>query len=307
MKRFLSSLAAAAFLALTSLSAPAADGGAASNAPNLEERTVTLNNGAVMPTVGLGTALQSNEETAESVYVALKNGYRLLDTAGIYGNEVGVGQGLKRAIAEGIVKREDVFITTKLWPDHFNIESVDESLKRLDVAYVDLLLLHWPFGDNVQGYKVLEQALAEGKTRTIGLSNFSQETIEDLLKQFKTKPAVVQLETHIFNQQNEMREYLKKYGAFVMSWYPFGGRDNVKLVLENETVVNIAKAHNKSAAQVVLRWHLQSGFVVIPGASNPDYIKENIDIFDFELSEEEMAQIRALNQDKAFYDLRRGR
>ena len=307
MKRFLSSLAAAAFLALTSLSAPAADGVAASNAPNLEKRTVTLNNGVVMPTVGLGTALQSNEETAESVYVALKNGYRLLDTAGIYGNEVGVGQGLKRAIAEGIVKREDVFITTKLWPDHFNIESVDESLKRLDVAYVDLLLLHWPFGDNVQGYKVLEQALAEGKTRTIGLSNFSQETIEDLLKQFKTKPAVVQLETHIFNQQNEMREYLKKYGAFVMSWYPFGGRDNVKLVLENETVVNIAKAHNKSAAQVVLRWHLQSGFVVIPGASNPDYIKENIDIFDFELSEEEMAQIRALNQDKAFYDLRRGR
>lgn len=307
MKRFLSSLAAAAFLALTALSAPADDGSANSNAPNLEERTVTLNNGAVMPTVGLGTALQSNEETAESVYVALKNGYRLLDTAGIYGNEVGVGQGLKRAIAEGIVKREDVFITTKLWPDHFNIESVDESLKRLDVAYVDLLLLHWPFGDNVQGYKVLEQALAEGKTRTIGLSNFSQETIEDLLKQFKTKPAVVQLETHIFNQQNEMREYLKKYGAFVMSWYPFGGRDNVKLVLENETVVNIAKAHNKSAAQVVLRWHLQSGFVVIPGASNPDYIKENIDIFDFELSEEEMAQIRALNQDKAFYDLRRGR
>ena len=307
MKRFLSSLAAAAFLALTALSAPADDGSANSNAPNLEERTVTLNNGAVMPTVGLGTALQSNEETAESVYVALKNGYRLLDTAGIYGNEVGVGQGLKRAIAEGIVKREDVFITTKLWPDHFNIESVDESLKRLDVEYVDLLLLHWPFGDNVQGYKVLEQALAEGKTRTIGLSNFSQETIEDLLKQFKTKPAVVQLETHIFNQQNEMREYLKKYGAFVMSWYPFGGRDNVKLVLENETVVNIAKAHNKSAAQVVLRWHLQSGFVVIPGASNPDYIKENIDIFDFELSEEEMAQIRALNQDKAFYDLRRGR
>ena len=307
MKRFLSSLAAAAFLALTALSAPADDGSANSNAPNLEERTVTLNNGAVMPTVGLGTALQSNEETAESVYVALKNGYRLLDTAGIYGNEVGVGQGLKRAIAEGIVKREDVFITTKLWPDHFNIESVDESLKRLDVEYVDLLLLHWPFGDNVQGYKVLEQALAEGKTRTIGLSNFSQETIEDLLKQFKTKPAVVQLETHIFNQQNEMREYLKKYGAFVMSWYPFGGRANVKLVLENETVVNIAKAHNKSAAQVVLRWHLQSGFVVIPGASNPDYIKENIDIFDFELSEEEMAQIRALNQDKAFYDLRRGR
>ena len=307
MKRFLSSLAAVAFLALTALSAPADDGSANSNAPNLEERTVTLNNGVVMPTVGLGTALQSNEETAESVYVALKNGYRLLDTAGIYGNEVGVGQGLKRAIAEGIVKREDVFITTKLWPDHFNIESVDESLKRLDVAYVDLLLLHWPFGDNVQGYKVLEQALAEGKTRTTGLSNFSQETIEDLLKQFKTKPAVVQLETHIFNQQNEMREYLKKYGAFVMSWYPFGGRDNVKLVLENETVVNIAKAHNKSAAQVVLRWHLQSGFVVIPGASNPDYIKENIDIFDFELSEEEMAQIRALNQDKAFYDLRRGR
>lgn len=307
MKRFLSSLAAAAFLALTALSAPADDGSANSNAPNLEERTVTLNNGAIMPTVGLGTALQSNEETAESVYVALKNGYRLLDTAGIYGNEVGVGQGLKRAIAEGIVKREDVFITTKLWPDHFNMESVNESLKRLDVAYVDLLLLHWPFGDNVQGYKVLEQALAEGKTRTIGLSNFSQETIEDLLKQFKTKPAVVQLETHIFNQQNEMREYLKKYGAFVMSWYPFGGRDNVKLVLENETVVNIAKAHNKSAAQVVLRWHLQSGFVVIPGASNPDYIKENIDIFDFELSEEEMAQIRALNQDKAFYDLRRGR
>ena len=307
MKRILSSLAAAAFLALTALSARADDGSANSNAPNLEERTVTLNNGAVMPTVGLGTALQSNEETAESVYVALKNGYRLLDTAGIYGNEVGVGQGLKRAIAEGIVKREDVFITTKLWPDHFNIESVDESLKRLDVEYVDLLLLHWPFGDNVQGYKVLEQALAEGKTRTIGLSNFSQETIEDLLKQFKTKPAVVQLETHIFNQQNEMREYLKKYGAFVMSWYPFGGRDNVKLVLENETVVNIAKAHNKSAAQVVLRWHLQSGFVVIPGASNPDYIKENIDIFDFELSEEEMAQIRALNQDKAFYDLRRGR
>ncbi len=307
MKRFLSSLTAAAFLALTVLSAPADDGSANSNAPNLEIRTVTLNNGAVMPTVGLGTALQSNEETAESVYVALKNGYRLLDTAGIYGNEVGVGQGLKRAIAEGIVKREDVFITTKLWPDHFNIESVDESLKRLDVEYVDLLLLHWPFGDNVQGYKVLEQALAEGKTRTIGLSNFNQETIEDLLKQFKTKPAVVQLETHIFNQQNEMREYLKKYGAFVMSWYPFGGRDNIKLVLGNETIVKIAKAHNKTAAQVVLRWHIQSGYVVIPGASNADYIKENIEIFDFELSEEEMAQIRALNQDKAFYDLRRGR
>ncbi len=301
MAKSIFTFASALCVLFFSVSAFAADEAAKAAAPNLEKGTVTLNNGVEMPLLGLGTFMQSNEQAAESAYIALKDGYRLIDTAAAYNNEVGVGQGLKRAIDEGIVKREDVFITTKLWPNNYNMGGIDRALEKLGVDYIDLLLLHQPFGDYVEGYKAMEQALADGKVRAIGLSNFNQNQIEELMKATKIKPAVLQVETHIFNQQIATREYLDKYGTALMCWYPLGGRGNTERVLGNETVVKIAKAHNKSAAQIVLRWHVQDAHIAIPGATNPDYIKENIEIYDFELSEEEMNEIRALNQDAPFF------
>ena len=268
---------------------------------DLEKGTVLLNNGIEMPVVGIGTFTLTSEQASDSVYWALGDGYSLIDTAAAYGNEEGVGQGIKRAIDEGLVKREDIFVTTKLWFDNYTMEGIDAALERLDLEYIDLLLLHQPMGDYIGGYKAMEQAVEQGKVRCIGISNFSQEQFEEIMAIATIPPAINQVETHPYNQQLEMIDYMDKYGTVIEAWFPLGGRGHTQELFANETISGIAEAHGKSSAQVILRWHLQAGHIAIPGSNNPDHIKENIDIFDFELSEEEMEQMSALNTAVPFF------
>lgn len=268
---------------------------------DLENGTVLLNNGIEMPIVGIGTFTLTNEQASDSVYWALGDGYSLIDTAAAYGNEEGVGQGIKRAIEEGLVEREDIFVTTKLWFDNYTMEGIDAALERLDLEYIDLLLLHQPMGDYIGGYKAMEQAVEQGKVRCIGISNFSQEQFEEIMAIATISPAINQVETHPYNQQLEMIDYMDKYGTVIEAWFPLSGRGHTQELFANETIAGIAEAHGKSSAQVILRWHLQAGHIAIPGSNNPDHIKENIEIFDFELSEEEMEQMSALNTAVPFF------
>lgn len=272
------------------------------NAFDFETRTVTLNNGVEMPIYGIGTYALSVEEAEESVYWALQAGARLIDTAHAYNNEVGVGRGIQRAIDDGIVTREEIFVTTKLWPDNYNAEGIELALNNLGLDYIDLLLLHQPMGDYRGGYRAMEQAYRDGKLRAIGLSNFSDEQFAAMAAEMDILPAVLQVETHLHNQQVAMKGFLDQYGTVLEAWYPLGGRGNTQTYLLDATVNAIAEAHGKSAAQIILRWHLQDGHVAIPGSHNPDHIRENTELFDFELSDEEMAQLRALNLDQAYFD-----
>ena len=265
---------------------------------DFESKTVLLNSGYEMPILGLGTWTQDDETAENSVYSALKDGYRLIDTAQYYGNETGVGNGLKRAIADGIVTREDVFITTKVMPSNYSraFESIDDSLKRLDVEYIDLMLIHQSGSGDTEVYKALCQGVKDGKLRSIGISNYyTPEEYERVTAEGGIKPAVVQNENHPFYQNNEFKEYVAKYGTVVESWYPFGGRGHTQDLFGNETIMDIADAHGKTSAQIILRWHLQAGYVTIPGSQNPDHILENFSIFDFELSDEEMQRMADLH------------
>ncbi len=268
---------------------------------DLENGTVLLNNGIEMPIVGIGTFTLTNEQASDSVYWALGDGYSLIDTAAAYGNEEGVGQGIKRAIDEGLVKREDIFVTTKLWFDNYTMEGIDAALERLDLEYIDLLLLHQPMGDYISGYQAMEQAVEQGKVRCIGVSNFSEQQFEEIMAIAAIPPAVNQIETHPYNQQLSMMKYMDKYGTVTEAWFPLGGRGHTQELFANETISGIAEAHGKSSAQVILRWHLQAGHIAIPGSNNPDHIKENIEIFDFELSEDEMKQMSALDTAVPFF------
>ena len=265
---------------------------------NFETRTVTLNSGYEMPILGLGTWTQSNEETANSVYYALENGYRLIDTAQYYGNEYGVGKGLRRAIDNGIVTREEVFITTKIMPSSYNnaYNSIDESLERLGVDYIDLLLIHQPGTNDEAVYKAMEQGVRDGKIRSIGISNYyTKEEIDEVLSYATITPAVIQNENHIYYQNTELQEYVSKYGIIIESWYPFGGRGHTSYNFNNETIKSIATKYNKTSAQIILRWQLQALYIVIPGSSNLDHILENYSIFDFELDDEDMKNIANIN------------
>lgn len=270
---------------------------------NFDTKTVTLNSGYEMPIIGLGTWTQNDEETANSVYYALEDGYRLIDTAQYYGNERGVGEGLRRAIDDGIVTREEVFITTKIMPSSYNnaYNSIDESLERLGVDYIDLLLIHQPGSNDEEVYKAMEQGVYDGKVKSIGISNYyTKEEIDEVLSYATIVPAVIQNENHIYYQNTDLKEYVSQYGIIIESWYPFGGRGHTSENFNNEVIRDIATKYNKTSAQIILRWQLQAGYIVIPGSSNPDYILENYSIFDFSLNEEDMKNIADINKNQRY-------
>ena len=270
---------------------------------DFKKRTVKLNNGIEMPILGIGVFMLSPEQAENSVYNALKDGYRLIDTAHIYGNEEAVG----RAVKKSGVPRKEIFITSKLWTADFpNAErEIDSMLKRLDTDYIDLLLLHHPADYDKEAYKAMEKAVKEGKVKSIGLSNYYEKEFEEIMKIATITPAVVQNEVHIYNQGEEFKNYLSKYGTVVEAWYPLGGRDRygrggTQTLFNDSVIQNLSKKYGKSPAQILLRWHLQDGNIAIPGSSNPSHIKENIDIFDFELTNEDMQAIRNLNKNRRF-------
>ena len=257
---------------------------------------VNLNNGQRCPVVGIGTFMLSPAQAEKSVREALKMGYSLVDTANAYVNERACGRGIK---ASG-VKRENVFISTKLWPSEYeNENAVDETLERLGVDSVDLLYIHQPAGNWMAGYRQLEKAYKEGKAKAIGISNFEGEYIEQLKEQWEIVPHFIQVEAHPYFTQKELRKVLEPYNIHIMSWYPLGHGDHS---LINEPVfTKLGKKYGKSNAQIILRWHTQMGFVVIPGSTNVDHIRDNLDILDFTLTDEEMAEIANLDQDKRYY------
>lgn len=261
---------------------------------DFETKTVDLNSGYTMPIVGLGTYNLFDDECINSVRTALQNGYRLIDTAFMYHNEERVGE----AIRTSGVNREEVFITTKLYPNQYgNAEqAIQEALKKLNVEYIDLLLLHHPGEYDVEAYKAMEKAVQEGNVRSIGLSNWYMEELETFLPQITIMPALVQNETHPYYQEQEVIDYIQNKGIVVEGWYPLGGRGHQAELLGDTVIKEIAEKHNKSVAQVILRWNLQKDVVIIPGSSNPEHMKENIDIFDFELTEDEMNRINALER-----------
>lgn len=262
-----------------------------------------LNSGYTMPALGLGTWTLTHEEAETSVYHALKDGYRLIDTAQYYGDEKGVGEGVRRAISEGIVTREEVFITTKVSPgSYYNAdESIVQSNETIGLDYIDLILIHQPGSNDEEVYHAMERAVEKGIVRSIGISNYyTPEAFDEVMSYATITPAVIQNENHIYYQNTELQEYVKQYGVIIESWYPFGGRGHTSENFNNEMIVAISKAHNKSSAQIILRWQLQEGFIAIPGSSNPDHIAENFDIFDFELSEDEMSRIAAINTNQRY-------
>jgi diketogulonate reductase-like aldo/keto reductase len=276
---------------------------------DLTTGTVKLNNGVEMPVLGLGTYRLTAEETETSVIAALKSGYKLIDTAFAYGNEESVGAG----IAKSGVAREDVFIATKLWPNDYSnaAQAIDNALEKLGVEYIDLLFLHQPWQDYIAAYKAMEDAVAAGKVRAIGLSNFYQSSFDAIIGIAKITPAVLQSERNPYFQQDEMMAHIAPYGTVMMDWFPLGGRgDNIvpserqQSLFDNEVILEIAKAHNKTAPQVILRWHVQTGGIAIPGSRNPDHILENITIFDFELTDEELMRLAALETDIPSFDFR---
>lgn len=271
---------------------------------DLEKGTVRLNNGIEMPILGIGTFRLSDEQAENSVYWALRDGYRLIDTARIYGNEVGVGRGIQRAINEGFVTREEIFVTTKMWTDDYDDgdRAIENSLNRLGLDYIDLMILHHSApGSDVEAYQAMERAVEDGKLRSIGLSNYyTPEDFDRLVEATTVVPVLLQNETHPYHQSMEMKEHLKKYGTVMESWFPLGGRGNTQTLFNDETIVSIAEAHGKTSAQIILRWHLQAGNIAIPGSSNEDHIQENYEIFDFELSEEEMQRMSDLDRNERF-------
>lgn len=267
---------------------------------------VQLNNGILMPQFGLGTFLQPSDSVCEqSCLTALKAGYRHIDTAHAYNDEAGVGRAVK---ASGI-PREEIWITSKLWPTEYGegktLEAIDKMLERMQLDYIDLLYVHQPVGDFVGAWRDMEKAVAMGKVRALGISNFdaSDEVFNKIMSESRVKPAVLQIECHPYAQRLAMREKVKPYGIQVECWFPLGGAMSNGTLLRDPVICSIAAAHGQTPAQIILRWHIQEGFSVIPGASNPDYIRENIRIFDFELTDEEMARIRSLNQEKRFFNM----
>ena len=263
---------------------------------NLETATVTLNSGYEMPIMGLGAYSLSDEECYNSVTALLDAGGRLIDTAYMYHNETAVG----RAIRDSDVPREEIFVITKLYPSQFDDPeaAIQLALDTLDIDYIDMLLLHHPGDGDVEAYLAMEQAVAEGTVHSIGLSNWYIEELEEFLPQVHITPALVQNEIHPYYQEPEVVPYIQSLGITVQGWYPFGGRGHTSELLGDETISAIAETHGVTSAQVILRWNLQRGVVVIPGSSNPDHIRENLDLFGFELTDEEMAQIAALNRDE---------
>ena len=257
---------------------------------------ITLNNGNTCPVIGIGTFMLGPADAENSVREALKMGYTLVDTANAYVNERAVGRGIK----ESGVKREDIFLSTKLWPSEYeNENAVDETLERLGVDYVDLLYIHQPAGNWLAGYRQLEKAYKEGKAKNIGISNFEGKYIEELQNRWEIVPQFIQVEAHPYFTQKDLRLTLDQYGIRLMSWYPLGHGD--KSLLNEPLFAQLGERYGKSPAQIILRWHTQMGFAVIPGSKNVDHIKDNLDILDFRLTEEEMQKIAKLDKGMRYY------
>ena len=262
---------------------------------------VTLNNGLKMPMVGFGVfRVPDKKECEESVYQAIKAGYRLIDTAAAYYNEDAVGAAVKRAIADGLCTREDLFITSKLWLQDYGYENakkgIETSLKLLGVDYIDLYLLHQPYGDYLGAWKALEEAYQEGKIKSIGISNITVNLWNKFKDGMTVMPAVNQVEFNPFVQQKELRKVMAENNIRLEAWFPLGHGN--KELLENETIVKLAKKYNKNAGQIILRWIYQEGVISLPKSTNEERMKGNIDIFNFELNEEEMKAMQALDTNK---------
>lgn len=261
-----------------------------------EQMTLTLTGDVVMPMAGIGTFLLSPDEAEASCVSALAGGCRLIDTANAYVNERAVGRAMKRS---GL-KREEIFLETKLWPSFYEqADAVEKTLERLDTDYIDLLLIHQPAGNYVAGYRLMEKAYKEGKVRAIGLSNFNMEQIKEILSICEVKPTILQTEVHPYFQEKELKKFLTSQGMAIQAWYPLGHGD--KALIEEPEFSKLAQKYGKSNAQIILRWHLQSGNIVIPGSKNPAHIKDNFALFDFALTEEEMAEIAALDKNTRYY------
>ena len=261
-------------------------------------RMVRLNSGYDMPIVGLGTYALDHDTCVSSVMALLENGGRLIDTAYMYGNEEAVGEGVRRGMEAYGIPREDIFVITKIYPSQFSDPeaAIDMALQKLDIDYIDMMLLHHPGTGDVNAYKTMEKYVEAGKIHSLGLSNWYVEELTEFLPQVTIMPALVQNEIHPYYQEQDVVPFIQDKGIVVQCWYPLGGRGYTAELLGNETIQAIAQAHGVSAAQVILRWDLQRGIVVIPGSSNPKHIQENLDLFSFELSDEEMLQIAALDR-----------
>lgn len=259
--------------------------------------TIKLNNGNKCPALGIGTFMLSPAEAENSVREAIKIGYKLVDTANAYVNERAVGRGIR---SSGI-NRESLFVSTKLWPSEYeNENAVKETLERLGLDHVDLLYIHQPAGNWLSGYRLLEKAYKEGKAGAIGISNFEGKYLSELEKKWEIVPQFIQVEAHPYFTQSELRRTLDKYGIRLMSWYPLGHGD--KALLHEPLFAELGKKYGKTSAQIVLRWHTQMGFSVIPGSSNIAHIKDNINIFDFTLTDEEMSEIAKLDRGVRYYN-----
>ena len=267
---------------------------------DFENKTVLLNSGYTMPIMGLGTYALDYDTCVNSVMALIENGGRLIDTAYMYGNEEAVGEGVRRAIAEFGVSREEIFVITKIYPNQFSDpeSAIEMALEKLDIGYIDMMLLHHPGRNDVEAYLAMEKYVTEGKIRSLGLSNWYIEELTDFLPQVNIMPALVQNEIHPYYQEQEVVPFIQEKGIVVQCWYPLGGRGYTQELLTDETISSIAAAHEISAAQVILRWDLQRGIVVIPGSSNPEHIRENLDLFGFELTSEDMEQIAVLDRDE---------
>lgn len=249
-----------------------------------------------MPMAGIGTFLLSPDDAEAAVISALKGGYRLIDTANAYVNEKAVGRAMKKS---GI-DRKEIFLETKLWPSFYEqSDAVEKTLARLDTDYIDLLLIHQPAGNYIAGYRQMEKAYKEGKVRAIGLSNFNKEQIGEILSVCEVKPTVLQTELHPYHQETELKAYLKENSIVPQAWYPLGHGD--KTLLGEPVFSQLGEKYGKTSAQIILRWHIQDGNIVIPGSKNPEHIKSNFELFDFALTDEEMANIAAMNKNIRYY------
>lgn len=267
---------------------------------------VQLNNGQWMPRFGIGTYNVPGDSVAEdAVAYALKCGYRHIDTAHAYRVERGVG----KAVKESGIPRSEIWITSKLWPTEFGegktMEAIDKMLERLQTDYIDLLYVHQPMGDYRGAWRDMEKAVRQGKVRSLGISNFdaSDSLFNDIMEFAEIKPAVMQIECHPYAQRKEWQQKTRQHNIQLECWFPLGGEMSNGALFKDPTIQKIAKVHGKSSAQIIIRWHIQEGFSVIPGATRHDYIKENISVFDFYLTDEEMAQMRSLNKEKRFFNM----
>lgn len=267
----------------------------------MEQTFITLNNGVVMPQFGIGVFMvPEGDETKQACLNALKMGYRHIDTAHAYQNERSVGE----AVRDSGISRGEIWVTSKLWPSEYGegktAAAIDKMLERLNIGYIDLLLLHQQVGDYMGAWRDMEKAVGQGKVRSIGLSNFESERLEEICAAAKVKPAALQVECHPYFQQADLKKRIAPYGTVIEAWYPIG-HGNAGLI--NEPVFSeLAKKYGKTNVQIILRWHIQEGNVIFPKSTNPQHIKDNFDIFDFELTAEEMAKIKSLDRDLRFYN-----